>query len=282
MSGPVLRLGWFSTGRGATSRKLLAAAQDAIASGRLRARIAVVFCNREPGEDPNTDLLLEDVRGYGLPLVCLSSSRFRRQRHEAVARKGQPLPEWRRQYDREVMRLLEPYAFDLGVLAGYMLIFCEEACARYNLLNLHPAAPSGPKGVWQDVIWELIEQRAERAGVMMHLATPQLDEGPPVTYCTYPIRGAAFDDLWRDIEGRNLVHVRASEGESNGLFVQIRRHGVAREIPFVIETLRAFAGGWVGIVDKRVVDASGRAIGGYDLTEEIERMVAAELAGEAR
>lgn len=281
MSGPALRLGWFSTGRGPTSRKLLAAAHDAIASGRLRARIAVVFCNREPGEDPNTDLLLEDVRGYGLPLVCLSSSRFRRQRHEPVARKGQPLPEWRQQYDREVMRLLEPYAFDLGVLAGYMLIFCQEACVRYNLLNLHPAAPSGPQGVWQDVIWELIEQRAERAGVMMHLATAQLDEGPPVTYCTYPIRGAGFDHLWRDIEGRDLADVRASEGEANALFAEIRRHGVARETPFVIETLRAFVEGRIRILDKRVVDASGLAIGGYDLTEEIEPMVAADLAREA-
>jgi phosphoribosylglycinamide formyltransferase-1 len=90
-----------------------------------------------------------------------------------------------------------------------------------------------------------------------------------------------LDDLWREIEGRNLVHVRASEGESNALFAEIRRHGVAREIPFVIETLRAFAEGRVRIVDKRVVDASGRAIGGYDLTEEIERMVAADLAREA-
>ena len=56
-----LDIGWFSTGRGPGSRRLLAAVQDEIASGRLDARIAVVFCNRNPGEDENTDLFLEEI-----------------------------------------------------------------------------------------------------------------------------------------------------------------------------------------------------------------------------
>lgn len=272
-----LTLGWFSTGRGPTSRRLLAAAYDEIASGRLDARIVVVFCNREQGEDPNTDIFLDQVRGYGLPLVCFSSRAFRRARGDKPARKGEPLPQWRHEYDREVMRLLEPYPFQLGVLAGYMLIFTEEVAARYDLLNLHPAAPGGPKGVWQDVIWQLIEARAETAGVMLHLATAQLDEGPPVTYCTYPIRGPAFDHLWQLVEGRSVDEIQATDGESHPLFVEIRRHGVAREIPLVIETLRAFADGRVRIVNKQVVDASGQPIGGYDLSPEIERLVAGAL-----
>ncbi len=269
----MLRLAWFSTGRGATSRKLLAAVHDETASGRLQSRIEVVFCNREPAEDANTDLFLQQVRGYGLPLVCLSSRDFRRRRGGAVARKGEPLPEWRRDYDREMMRLLEPYEFDLGVLAGYMLIFREEVSTRYSLLNLHPAAPGGPKGMWQDVIWELIRSRAERAGVMMHLATAELDEGPPVSYCKYPIRGPDFDPLWLDIEGRDLEELKATEGESNPLFVEIRRHGVAREIPLVIETLRAFAKGRLAIRDKQLVDAGGRPISPLDLTNEIQAAV---------
>ncbi len=273
----MLTLGWFSTGRGATSRKLLAAAHDEIASDRLDARIAAVFCNREPGEDENTDAFLDQVRGYGIPLLCLSSRDFRRRLGEKPARKGEPLPDWRRAYDREVIRLLEPYPFDLGVLAGYMLIFCEEASTRYNLLNLHPAAPGGPKGIWQDVIWQLIEGGANRAGVMLHLATPELDEGPPVTYCTYPIRGPAFDPLWREIQGRTIAGIKAAEGEANPLFAEIRRHGVAREIPLVVETLRAFAGGRVRIEDKRVVDAGGRTILACDLTADIERVVTPNL-----
>jgi folate-dependent phosphoribosylglycinamide formyltransferase PurN len=275
-----LRVGWFATGSGTTSPKLLAAAVDAIRSGHLSAEIAVVFCNRERGEDPSADAFHEQVRQAGLPLVTLSDRRFRRERGGEVARKGRPLPSWRRDYDREVMRLLDPYPFDIGMLAGYKLIFGEEATAHWDLLNLHPAAPGGPKGVWQDVIWELIASRAERGGVMIHLATPELDEGPPVTYCTYPLRGPDFDPLWEQLEGRDLSAVRAQQGEANPLFREIRRHGVAREIPLVIETLRAFADGRLRLRNKQLVDAEGRPVPPQDLTDEIERVVGAALRQE--
>ena len=269
-----LRIGWFSTGRGPGSRKLLTAAEHEIASGRLDARIAVVFCNREQGEDDNTDLFLDQVRKYGLPLVSLSSRDFRRRRGEKPVRKGDLLPEWRSEYDREVMRLLERYPFDIGVLAGYMLIFTEVFLAKYDLLNLHPAAPGGPKGIWQDVIWQLIETRSERAGVRMHLATPDLDEGPIITYCTYPIRGQAFDSLWIEIQGTSVSDIKATEGEANALFAEIRRQGVARELPLVIETLRAFAEGRIRISGKRPTKSAGNPVPAADLTQEIERTVA--------
>lgn len=268
-----LRLAWFATARGATSAKLLAAAQEAIAAGRLDAEIAVVFCNRAPGEDPNTDAFLEQVRASGIPLVTLSSRDFRKQVGGEVARKGEALPAWRSEYDREVMRLLEPYDFDLGVLAGFMLIFGEEAAAKWDLLNLHPAAPGGPAGMWQDVIWLLIAEEAEAAGVMMHLATPELDGGPVVTYCAYPIRGLGFDPLWAELEDQPFEIARGEKGEQLRLFRHIRWAGIAREVPLVIETLRAFADGRVRIENKRVVDTADNPIDGYDLSDEIEKLV---------
>lgn len=268
-----LRLAWFATGRGQMSGKLLAAAREVIDAGRLDAEIAVIFCNRAPGEDENTDVFLQQVRASGTALVALSSRYFRKRVGGAVARKNEALPEWRREYDREVMRLLEPYEFELGVLAGFMLIFGEEAAARWDLLNLHPAAPGGPVGMWQHVIWQLIEQNAERAGVMIHLATPELDGGPVVTYSTYPIRGPEFGPLWDDVECRSLDEARADLGEELPLFNAIRQAGVAREVPLVVETLRAFADGRVRIEGKRVVDAGGQPIAGYDLTEQIEALV---------
>ena len=57
------------------------------------------------------------------------------------------------------------------------------------------------------------------------------------------------------------------------LFRHIRWAGIAREAPLVIETLRAFADGRIRIDNKRVVDAVGEPIEGYDLTEEIEASV---------
>ena len=269
-----LRLAWFTTGRGPGSRRLLATVHDEIAAGRLDASIEVVLCNRDPGQDPQTDQLFEQVRGYGLPLLSLSTLRYRHERGEPPARPGEPLPEWRHDFDREVVRLLEPYRFDLGVLAGYILITTEVLCQRYDLLNLHPAAPDGPPGTWQEVIWWLIERGADHSGVRMHLATPELDMGPPVAFCTYPIRDPAFDELWGDAERRGVAAVKEEEGEENALFRKIRRQGVARELPLVVATLRVFADGRVRVRDKRVVDAGGREIAGYDLTDEIERIVA--------
>src|SRR3989304_5816019 len=169
-----LRLGWFSSGRGPGSRRLLATVHDEVAAGRLDASIAFVFGNREPGQDPQTDLFLEQARGYGLPLVCLSRLRFRRGLGESPARAGDP--------------------------------------------------------------------------------------------------------LWRAAERRGVGAVRAEDGEENALFREIRRLGVARELSLVVETLRAFAEGRVSVRDKRVVDAAGRQIAGYDLTTEIRGLGARPTA----
>ena len=270
-----LQIGWFATGTGTASPKLLTAVLEAIRSDYLRAQIAVVFCNREPGEDPATDGFHAIVREAGIPLVTLSDRRFRKEQAGEPARKGEPLPAWRVEFDRGVIRLLRPYPFEIGMLAGYKLIFAAGAAAEWNLLNLHPAPPGGPKGIWQDVIWELIASRSAEAGVVIHLVTPELDEGPPISYCRYSIRGGSFDALWGDVEGRSIDSVMSEEGEDNRLFQAIRSNGVAREVPLVVETLRAFAEGRVSIHDKQVIDAAGTKISAVDLTATIESLVAA-------
>jgi len=256
-------LGWFSTGRDKAARDLLTVVQRGIALGEIRAEIAFVFCNREPGESKESDLFQELVKNYAIPLVCLSSRRFK-------AGEG-----WRLEYDHRVMAKLEGFKTDLCVLAGYMLIVGEEMCQHYNMINLHPAAPGGSKGTWQEVIWQLIDSGAKETGVMMHLVTPELDMGPPVTYCTFPIRGKAFDKYWQEIEGRPLAEIKKTQGENNRLFKLIRKHGLAREFPLIIATLKAFSQGKVKITaDKKLVDAEGKLIKGYNLTDEINKQVA--------
>lgn len=270
----MLRIGWFSTGRGEGSQKLLRAAVDAIHGGRLDAEIAFVFSNRERGQFDATDTFFDQVRSYDVPLVTLSDQRFRRQAGGVVARSGQPLPDWRTDYDRAVVDLLRPYGYDLGMLAGYMLITTPPLLESHPLLNLHPAAPGQPAGTWQEVTWKLIEQRVDHGGVRIHLVTPTLDDGPVVTYCTYPLRGATIDLLWRGVESRSVPEIRASEDETNPLFQEIRRRGAARELPLVVETLRAFADGRLRLDDTRIMAGDVRVVGGYDLTPEIEGSLA--------
>lgn len=269
----MLRIGWFSTGRGEGSQKLLRAAVDAIQSGAVNAEIAFVFSNRERGQFEATDLFFDQIAGYGIPLVTLADGRFRRENAGEVARKDQPLPAWRTAYDARVVELLQPYAYDLGVLAGYMLISTEPLLAWRPLLNLHPAAPHGPAGTWQDVAWHLIAKGAQQSGVRTHLSTPALDAGPIVTYCTYPIRGGSIDLLWRAVDGRDLDAIRQADGEALPLFHEIRRRGAAHEVPLLVETLRAFGDDRIRIEGDRVMTGDTKIVGGYDLTPEIESLL---------
>jgi len=258
------RIGWFSTGRDRAARELLTAVHEAIARGDIRVRLEFVFCNREPGEADESDRFIELARSYGAPVVCLSSKTFLPQvRGESRQRR-------RLEYDRQVMRRLEEFTPDLCVLAGYMLIVGEEMCTRLDMVNLHPALPGGPAGTWQEVIWQLIEQGADRTGAMMHLVTPELDKGPPVTFCSFPIRGGPFDRLWKEVEGLPVNEIRRRQGEGNSLLQLIRRYGVAREIPLVVSTVRAFSEGHVRIDRGQVLGADGTRIEGYDLTDDIE------------
>jgi hypothetical protein len=109
---------------------------------------------------------------------------------------------------------------------------------------------------------------------MMHLATPELDKGPVVAYCTFPIKGQPFDKHWKEITKNPLDQIKKEQGEDNSLFKLIRQHGVARELPLVVSTIKAFSEGKVRITaDKKVVDAEGKPIIGYNLTDEIDEQV---------
>lgn len=266
----MLRIGWFSTGRGEGSQKLLRAAVEAIREGSLDAEITFIFSNREEGQHAATDTFFEQVRAYGIPLVTLSDSRFRKQHDGEPARMGQPLPAWRTEYDREVAALLAPFAHDIGLLAGYMLIMTPPLFDAHPMLNLHPAAPEQPEGTWQEVTWKLIGQRVEHGGVRIHLVTAGLDEGPIVTYCTFPLRGPTIDLLWTQAEGRGLDDIRTTDGEAFPLFQEMRRRGAMRELPLVVESLQALADGRLRLENGQIFAGDVRVVRGYDLTPEIE------------
>ncbi len=250
----MLKLGWFSTGRGPGSRNLLTTVNDAISRGYIDARIEFVFSNREYGEAEGSDQFQDLVRSLGLDLACLSFRRFKRER---------PGDQWRNRYDREVIAKLAGFHPDLCVLAGYMLILSPELCNHYTCINLHPAAPGAPEGTWQEVIWKLIDQRAAHSGIRIHLVTEELDQGPIVTYCTYPIIGPRFDNLWAGVEGRSAEVIQAKEGEELPLFKAIREEGAKRELPLLVETIRSVADGTIDLT-------SNAAIRPLDLTQSIE------------
>jgi len=251
----LLNIGWFSTGRDEAARQLLQAVQESIYAGEIKAKISFVFSNREPGESKESDLFFQLVHSYSLPLIYLSHKKFKT---------ANGMKDWRIKYDREVMSKIEKFSPDLCVLAGYMLIVGEEMCQRYNMINLHPAPPGGPKGSWQEVIWQLIENKADKAGAMMHLVTPKLDEGPVVAYCLFSITDEPFKEYWQ-------------RGDKQKLFHLIRQHELACEFPLIISTLKAFGEKQIGIKDGKVADDKGNFIEGYDLSDAVNQATQAIL-----
>jgi len=98
------QIGWFSTGRDKAARDLLGTVQSSIKQGEIEAEIAFVFCNRESGESGESDLFLNLVEEYHIPLICFSYQKYKSARGMSNPRPGEPLPPWRLDYDREVIR----------------------------------------------------------------------------------------------------------------------------------------------------------------------------------
>ena len=80
------------------------------------------------------------------------------------------------------------YRFDWIFLAGYMWIASPVLIQMLQDHQSSPCAPpGGPKGTWQEVIWETLRRRLPEAGAQIHVVTEALDEGPPLTYVTFPL-----------------------------------------------------------------------------------------------
>ena len=280
----MFEIGWFSSGRDEAAGDLLRVVFREIQKGSISGQISFVFVTRDRGEKPESDEFMALAESFGLDVICLSHRRFRPEIRKAALRETRELGadsplliEWRRQYDTQVMAKLAGYEPDIIVLAGFMLITSPEICYEYDMINLHPALPGGPKGTWQEVVWQLMEENTEKTGVMMHLITPELDAGPAIAYCEFSISDNNIQPMWdqwrNKRKAKSLEGIQKREGEDEPLFREIRRRGLMREFPLIVATLRAAADGEFSIVDGDVISQGSKLQHGSDLTEEIERVV---------
>ena len=283
----MMQLGWFSSGNDEMARELLQEVWRRQAREGLDLEVPFVFCNREPGESLGTKVGRERerffamVQGLGIDLITLSHVKvepeLRKRGLAATTDHSFPSPtllEWRNVYGRRVIEAIEDRGHDPDVclLAGYMLIWSEAECERFDAINLHPALPWGPAGTWQEVIWDLMDQGAGEQGAMMHLVTPQLDRGPPVAYFKFPITGGDWEPLWDHVRGLGVPAVKEEEGESNQLFRRIRGEGERRELPLIGITVRDLSTGRLRIIDKvPVTIGDHQAEGPADITDAIEK-----------
>lgn len=258
-----MRIAWLTTGRGPGSYGALEYLLGAIKGG-LPVELAVVFINRDRSEAEATDRLIAMLERRGIRVETLSSVGFRKARGGKIGKPGEPLQPWRYDYDAEVARILSSYDFELGVMFGYMLIATEPLYSRFTFINDHPALPDGPVGTYQEVIAELMRTNALESGCMMNLVTGDVDRGPAISFCRFPIRDAANEPAWEALSGSDLLHASLDEIMAMPLYADIRARGVARERPFLVETLRAVAMGTLAVPPPEPVD----------LTEAVEAAVA--------
>ncbi|MEK6692394.1 MAG: formyltransferase family protein [Nitrospirota bacterium] len=267
-----MKFGIWTTGRDEAALELLKAIYSATKGGTVKGGISYIFCNRERGEGVWSDAIINWCKETSIPIVGFSSSKYKPDLKKI------DYEEWRRRFHEEARELLSGLYEDVRVLVGYMLILDADSCRDKPTINLHPARPGGPKGTWQEVIWNLIEKNAEESGVMIHLVTPQLDEGPSISYCTYTIKGGSLDNLWKEHKLRlrvlQLSEIIRLEGEDYQLFSEIRELGLKREFPLLIYTLKTLSEGNVRVDKGKVTDREGQILKqGYDLTEEIGKVI---------
>lgn len=257
-----LRIGWFTTANGPGSRGMFTAVLNAIQSGHLNAEFEFVFVSRERGQTDPTDSFLDLTAENGIETVTLSSQRFRRNND------GAPWSKLREAYDKAALLLLERFSPDVSVMAGYML-YAPEISRCMLILNQHPALPGRTIGRWQDAVWDVIENDEDRHGAMIHIATPELDRGPVASFCSFSVRGTKFDLLWDEARNHDIAGLRINRDENLPLFTAIRKVGLKRERPLVVETLKAVSNGEIDLSEV----AAGMQSHPVDMTEAVEAAV---------
>ncbi len=282
-----LRIGWFSTGRDEAARNLLQVVHDDLRKSGAPATIDWIFCHREPGDGPDDEearerrLFFELADELGIPIKTLSHVRFMPELRKKglaeslSAEKASPdLEKWRNLFGEQVVRMVAKEPADIVVMAGYMLIIGDPELRSLDIVNIHPALPWGPKGTWQEVIHELIAQDAPEQGIMIHLVTKELDRGPVISYCRFPIKGEGWDHLW-DQWRRNVADNSPREDrENHPLFKKIRAVGEIRELPLLSGAIQELAFGNIEISDKEIWANGELRETGVELTDMIEATVA--------
>ena len=150
----MVTLGILISGRGSNLQAII----DAIASGQLEARIAVVISNRAGAAG------LSRAAGAGIETLVLP--------HKGYADRAD--------YDRALAGELKARGVELVCLAGFMRLLSAAFIDQFpgGVLNIHPALLPAFPGL--DAQKQAFDHGVKVAGATVHLVTPELDAGPIV------------------------------------------------------------------------------------------------------
>jgi phosphoribosylglycinamide formyltransferase-1 len=196
MSG---RLGILLSGRGSN----FLAIRRNIQEGRLAATIACVVSDNPaaPG--------LEAARQFGLPAYFVDPS----------GRK-------RREYEAEIIEILETQAVDLVCLAGYMRLLSPGFVQRFpwRILNIHPALLPAFPGLHAQK--QALEYGVKFSGCTVHFVDQGMDTGPIVAQAVVEVRDDDTEETLADriLHQEHKVYSEAIQRVLTGSYrVEFRR-----------------------------------------------------------
>lgn len=164
------------SGRGSN----MVAIAEACAAEGWDARIAAVISNRSDAGG------LGYAQQNGIPTVVVNHRDF----------------EDREAFDAALAHVIDAFAPDLIVLAGFMRILTAGFVQRYagRMLNIHPSLLPAFPGLHTHR--RAIEAGCKFAGTTVHVVTPELDHGPIIVQAVVPVRP---DDTEDTLAARVLV-----------------------------------------------------------------------------
>lgn len=160
-----MRVAVFASGSGTNLQAIIDAQIETI-------DICLVFSNKSDA------YALERAANHNIPVEVLD--------HKAY--------EKREDFDRDIIRLIEPYNLDLIILAGYMRILSPEFVRAYKgkVINIHPALlPSFP-GINSGR--QALEYGVKYTGVTVHFVDEGVDTGPIILQSIVEIEDADTEE----------------------------------------------------------------------------------------
>jgi phosphoribosylglycinamide formyltransferase-1 len=156
-----LALGVLLSGSGTNLQALI----DAIAAGRLHARIAVVVSNVVDAGG------VERAQRHGLTVHVLPH-------RDAPTRAA---------YDAQLVEILHAHGVELVVLAGFMRLVTPVLLAAYpaRVVNVHPALLPAFPGLHAEK--QALDHGARLTGVTVHFVDEQPDHGPILAQAAVPV-----------------------------------------------------------------------------------------------
>lgn len=148
----MVNLAVFASGNGSNLQAII----EAIESGKLAAKILLVFSDRKDA------YALERAKKHRIPTLYLTPKEFSS----------------REEHEKKIVEHLEKLGVELIVLAGYMRILTPFIIRRYRLriINIHPALL--PSFAGTHGIEDAVKYGVKYTGVTIHFVDEGVDTGP--------------------------------------------------------------------------------------------------------